>query len=276
MGGLASSAVYLATSLASGPPLLVPPDPAPAVIEAPAATETAVVIEMPVRPPARPYVIVDLPPPETLGAATGLDIRPRDVVAEALARDSTGIDADVVALHERRIGVLRERIGALRQEKAGQAAIAALDMRLKRAEAARHLAAARVALARCGGACAPSPVVVAKRAPVAPAATRQVVEPARARPGAVAQPAPALALASVRGATAASALTKAAFVGNGVAATRASADPAAASLGKARRLLAQARAALTEAPQPPIQLAGLWQWEGSERWSLAARTPRNA
>ena len=275
MGGLASSAVYLATSLANGPPPLVPPDPAPVTIETRAAASAP-----------RAYVIVDLPRSDgvrLLGMVVADTVRlepepSMEVVARPPPPDIR-IDADVIASHDQRIGVIRERIDTLRQERAEQAILAALQARLRRAEAARQLAVARVALAQCTGPCASPPAAAARTSP-AMAATA----PVRSRPQSPRRP----ATGSVRAASipmpvaaAAPLATAAVDASPSTGANRSvgpRTSPPGEPLSRARLLLAKARAALTDVtdPAPAIRLTGLWQWEGSERWSLDAGPQRTA
>lgn len=274
MGGLASSAVYLATSLASGPPPLVPPDPIPAAIEAASA------------PAPRGYVIIDLPRSETvpvLGSVVADAVRltverPASAISPRPEPD-TGIETEVIASHEQRIGVLRAHIDALRRDKAEAAVLAGLDVRLKRAEAARKLAVARAALARCADACGPQPVLAARPAP----RPKQAALPVRAVPvshsvdratdprafGVTPRP---VASPELR------ALEDMSRPRSGALSLGASVQPDAAPLGHARLLLAKARAALTNdvRERREITLAGLWQWEGSESWSLTAGPQRIA
>ena len=268
MGGLASSAAYLAASLTSGPPPLVAPDSVP-----PVATAA----------PSRGYVIVDLPAStagSSLGGVLAVAIRqggPETPVREAEASPSDAqIDADVMAAHEERIAVLQQRLVALRRDKSEGAVVHALDARLRRAEAARKLASARVALARCTGSCAIVPVGTNQPLKVASAAReRREQRPARvslvqtARTSLAAWPMAAAASpqAAVEALVPSDATQQP--VGTQI-------DLQADLLNKARSSLGKARAVLTQAPEAEIRLAGLWQWEGSDRWSLRAGPQRGA
>ena len=284
MGGLASGAIYLASSLAAGPPPAVAIDPAP--IEAIAAEPQSTV--------ERGYVIVDLPRRADdlspggllMGAAIGVEVR-REAEGGQLGEtivedqdDAGALNASVLALHDQRIGVLRGRIDELREERAGAGVISELGAKLRRAEAARHLAVARVALAACAEkrVCAPVAKVAATEPP------RPTQSPSSRRILA----SKALSIMSPRQAKLGAA--KLLNYGHEFTATeahlpiaRAFPEPAVAEpgiktkeegLARSRRLLAKARAALGSLPhaesEAPIRLAGLWQWEGSEQWSLAS------
>lgn len=262
MGGLASGAMYLATTLASGPPPIVAADPVPMVFDAP--------VDAPAR---RAYVIVDLP------AATGTRaegvaaarraIEPVSTDTAIAPEPQTASEADVVASHDQRIGLIRARLDVLRTDKADKAAIAMLDGRLRRAEAARQLAVARVALAQCGGPCAPRPVATVARSTATAAIEQRARTAPMPRRVAGSPPAPPTErdLAAPAGQSSKP---------RGQLPTGFSANAHAAPLDRARLLLAKARAALTDESTPKIELAGLWQWDGSEHWSLSAGPRRSA
>lgn len=258
MGGLASSAMYLAATLASGPPPVVAVDPAPVIVDAPAAAPTR-----------RAYVIVDLPAASGARprgwAAAKPEIAPSPPTEATASEPSVASEADVIASHDQRIDLIRARIGVLRKDKAEQAAIAMLDGRLRRAEAARQLAVARVALARCDVPCRPRSSV-----PVRPTATAAIAD--RKQPA----PSPRPVAASVSSTAGTPVLVAPASVGKAAPPAAQTLDTHVEPLGRARLLLAKARAALTDEPAPQIELAGLWQWEGSERWSLSAGPQRSA
>lgn len=293
MGAFASGAVYLATL--SGPPPAVADDPpARAAAAAPA--------------PARPYMIVDLP--AAAGRARPVEAALADVVRWdagggldsgdfADAQSPADLNAAVLAEHGARIAALRTRMAALKAEPVpgGAVELAGLGVKLRRAEAAQKLAMARATLAEaCAGGCeAPAVRVAPEVEHAAPVALRLV---AAAKPVAVVKPvrvaramaAPPPAVGEARGPV--PVVHAAAWIGREQPVIRRVArvttttgpkpamrqpDPqTAATLAHARRLLAKARAALEGgAPAPAVQLTGLWQWDGSESWSLADAAKRN-
>lgn len=295
MAGLASGAIYLASSLATGGPS-VATQPSP-VLAAPAeaASEQQ-------RGP-RPYVIVDLPrlssPAAGMGEAVALEVRrdadPRlrsDPPAASDPEDPVALDVAVVAEHAARIAALEQHIAALRRDNAAGPVLAGLMGKLRRAEAARNLATARVALAggspaRCATGCAAPPVQIAAarvagsqrpdpgRSPIDAAASKAPALPRKAAPSVtpMRSAAPAPRAAAQRAASEIAAPLSRQAARSAARDTHASADRATANeLARARRLLAAARAALEGEPQAderPLHLAGLWTWEGSDRWSLA-------
>lgn len=295
MGGIASGAIYIASTLSAGGPATL--EPPPAIAEP--AREWA----------PRPYVIVDLPP----AARGGTPVR--GAIADVVRLDMSGelrpdipvvaapvdVDAEVLASHAERIAVIQRHMKALREEGGADAAqLATLDAKLRRAEAARRLAAARVALA---SGMAPTPA--AHVAAAAPAVSR--IKPARARVDrvAAAQPVshpatpappqrvrrpgesewvipagssdrPAYArVASVTPARAGTNERSATIILPTSGGSGKVDSTAAPSLAHARALLAQARALLERGTPPaPVRVAGLWEWEGSDTWSLARAARR--
>lgn len=264
MGGIASAAITIASTVSAGGPATIDP---PAII-LPAAP-----------PPARPYVIIDLPRPagDRMAAAVSDVVRldaDGGLVVEAPPPAPADVDAEVIAAHESRIAAIRERIDTVREAPGRTAApqLADLTARLHRAEAARKLALTRQASAVCTTCSAkPTRTVQATPAPVRVAATalrRQQQPPLQTV--AVTQP--------PRSHPASTTLASAQSLSN-QSPPHATPEPAAESLAKARALLAKARAALEAPPAAapaPITLAGLWQWDGSDRWSLAAGPSRIA
>lgn len=73
--------------------------------------------------------------------------------AMAVPSPDEGLDAAVTAEHDTRIGVLRQRVEELRQQGASATLIDGLNVRLRRAVAARSLAAARQAIGRLPATC---------------------------------------------------------------------------------------------------------------------------
>ena len=337
MGGIGSNVVYITTTLVAGnQPAIAPTDQASAITVAAPKTR-------PNEPRARGYVILDVPKPGGAVGALGDAIaeglrRSRDEYARARPEAGTltqqdfsvgggpaiseagELDGAVVAAHEARIAVLRERIDSL---KAGSGPAATqfpdLSIRLKRAEAARKLAVARMALGEpprdcdprslvspCGDvpkaaaaleSLSPRPLAVRQRPPIAARPQLVVSRGAKARrsitadriagpsrigmsdhpplPAAAHAPGTNMRLAPLRGVGHARIATSAS------PAVRAAIEPGAANrLGRARHLLTVARSSLEgaggERRYAPIRLAGLWQWVGSDTWSLADYARRNA
>lgn len=294
MGGIASAAMSIASTVSAG---------GPATVEPPAIMPTAVVATPST---ARPYLIIDLPRSRAgagMNAAVAQAVRldgepvPVDV---ASAPDPADVEADVIAAHEGRITAIRQRIATLRGQpsRASAPQLADLAGRLRKAEAARSLAVSRrdVAATTCVKAdCAPRLAALPPRPPTvakvaaASAPNNLLSAPVRQSAAAPRQPVPPQD-ASPRVAMAVR--TPAPLLANGVETQSRSsrADPPRAGwtspqpggtdkLAEARALLAKARAALqADAPdaRAPVQLAGLWQWEGSDRWSLSAGPTRTA
>lgn len=299
MGGIASGAIYIASTLSAGGPATLEPPPA---------------IAEPVRESApRPYVIVDLPP-----AARG-DTSVRGAIADLVRLDTAGelradvpvvtapvdVDAEVLASHAERIAVIRRHMDALREEGGSDIApqLATLGAKLRRAEAARRLAAARVTLASGMAAERATRVVAAPPAaarikpavariarvasaqplsrPVTPAPPHRVRRPGESEWVIPAGSSDRLAFARAASVTPANAgpvdrrVAQVTLAGSGSSGRSKVDGPATPSLANARALLAKARVLLeSDTPPASVRVAGLWEWEGSETWSLAGAPKR--
>ncbi|MFW2850436.1 hypothetical protein ACM61V_00725 [Sphingomonas sp. TX0543] len=344
MGGITSNAIYLASSLtaASNASAVAAETTVVPVIVADAPQPT-----QPITPLSRGYVILDVPaaarPPETpnLGELINTEIRrhaeqysaPGPVTSPwaagpgesaPLAGDTGDMDRDVLAEHETRIALLKQRIDRLRADHKDNAAALIRDLgtRLKRAQAARKLAMARAILtgdnARPGEQIAASlsgdslpPVsapsahkpiarlVTGKHGNVIARATPDSPKPrdlaigraprAYGRSLSLGQMATAKALNGVQLAHATAAGWRSSRVHHVTTRRNAPTDrrlvastkadrTSAYRLAHARRLLSNARTKLASAGKPPavsIRTVGLWQWDGSDKWTLASyRRPR--
>lgn len=234
----------------------------------------------------------------------------RAVVAQpADAADTDGADASppgppeepidaVVAAHDARIAILRQRLAALDGTKGAAQLLDDLTRRLHRAEAAR-----RLAVARAGGdpapasACRPDaswscgdrPVVVAATRADAPrpplprsvARTSHSRSDARAGAPSYRMARQAVIVPPIRPTSPhrrALAVTPAPLFAAAMPPTRVTSGsgiaraPAAVRLAAAHRSLAMARALLgaapTARPTPFGAITGLWRWEGSDSWAL--------
>lgn len=285
--GVISTALYLATPAAAagtssngGAVAAVdaapsPPDPAraaPVVFDLPATARAASLDEAIAQEVARDAVT---------HSSAGLTI------ADSLAdgRADGALNEAVIAAHDARIAMLRQRIDATTADgAAGRIELAALQLRLHRAEAAR-----RIALARAGDntpAEAPQDVTAHVTTSTVETQAVRVSAPAKPHPGVSRPPSPrtpAVRRIAVpvhpRSAHATSALRVAStsnlLADHGAGATlhHVPVGPETAdAAGHVRRLLAAARRVLEAdaAVHPPhVALAGLMHWEGSETWSLA-------
>jgi len=322
MGTVASGTLYLAFSLAAGShPVVAPPADTPTAAAQPA-------------PQPLNYVIIDLPrvdrPSKTLATviaeeAARAPSADNDSDPAAQTQAMTGVNDAVVAEHDTRVALLKQRIATLKPSATGDTAAQLRDLgtRLKRAEAARALAVARAALsvpcaAQCDARLAeatpdvspdaapalspvdfepgrgaqapaapkpraattghktrlPSAFVTIKR-PAVPAQRFRMPQTFAAAPRHLRRYPPARTAQHLaagvrfvlrpRGAVA----VKSASTGH-LAVRVASDRRTAAKLQRSRQLLAKARKAL--APSSPLQgieIAGLWKFDGSARWSLA-------
>lgn len=297
MGGMASGALFLASPLAAlGQPATEPEPAAPAMFAAPA--RAFLIVDVPAQVGRRTLgeLIADEAKRDAAGTPFTLDIGHSP--DPALPDDAGGagpasLEDAVVAAHDERIAFLTHRLHNLRSEGADAASLGALSGRLHRAQAARQLAMARAALDRQPAgceACAPAPMGVAGRdavrQPAAPAlrlpSVAKVAERAT-KPQPRRQPA-TLAMGSARVPamlTASKAGAQPAGLHPDITRPDGTDRPAAATASvHARRLLTAARRVLEadiakDAP-PPLHVAGLWQWDGSERWSLADYPNRSA
>ena len=273
MGGLASNVVYIASSLAAGNQPITASPALPAItISTPPAEGSA-----------RGYVILDVPKFDGAAGTRSLS----DAIAEEMKRYSLppgardlppggslstdppeDLDNAVVASHEARIAAIKDRIETLRTGKdaAAGAQLRDLATRLKRAEAARKLAAARLALGE-----------PPRAAPRIEAPALEIAKPTAARALHGAGKSPTRSIARRTGIATARQLAGASRVRWSPAnaarpplhRTNARTTHANnANLDRARRLLTIARKTLTATDHPPLRLAGLWQWAGSENWSL--------
>lgn len=341
MGGITTNVIYIASSLAAGgQPATTPVDKSPTLTVTVSATNPG---ELPTPSAPRGYVIFDLPKPSGATSAPLLG----DVIADEMkrsredyARSAPVLDTPtqrdfsvggvpavsepgelndaVVAAHDARIALLRERIDSLKT--AGNAApdtqLRDLAVRLKRAEAARKLAMARIALGEKPRDCDPRggllpcnddpPQTALDTAPrraatkqIAPAGRTQLAskprlaEPHRTRvrrtvmTARIAQPPqragihrlPPATTRSVRyfteSTTRGITIRRAAFAKRATPAARAALQPHVAErLDRARHLLTVARRSLAatgdDRHYASPRLASLWQWPGSDNWSLAS------
>ncbi|MDO7844354.1 hypothetical protein [Sphingomonas immobilis] len=303
MGGVASGAVYLASALTGGgdPATVTPAPPVEPVL-------VAQDIAHPQTPPvSRPYVIIDVPQSARARPLLG-DIVANVIATTVMPGPAAGVAGrladDVLAEHDARIAVLKQRLEAARAQPGSGASIGELASRLHRAEAARKLAAARAAVdGLCGDRCASGGDVATRKEKIAkPAVAFRQYPRVRFRKSAAAKGVVAVR-APVKIGKARFVVSPQAAVGTGfqvggraVAVARGDASrriahakrrqiaaarslrrpgrvafdaPTADGLARARHLFAAARRTLGADTHPSRALAGLLHFEGSADWTLA-------
>lgn len=306
MDGLASTAIYLASSLTIAPHTTYPVRNVVVTLSAPilrAETASATVDLV------NPFAVARAHGGKSLDEAIAQEVA-RDAVDRPASDDDAGfapyperdddqsLSKDVAAAHEARIAVIRRKMDELRLEGASKtASLVRLGVKLRLATAAKRLAVAREAIDHLPAYCGPLDSDACDAAPVAVAMPRhQASRRGRPRPlpiGYHHEPA-GMSMATLRPPPDRVAGTYRATVPDrlhaGAAARRAVGGslphPAAQALARrgsgraagdasahVRRLLATARHLLEDGtvhpPHVGVELAGLLHWDGSETWSLA-------
>ena len=300
MGVVASTALYLGSSLTVvGAAPEMPAESRPPSPTTPLAgsaggwmaehglTPTIVVLPSAARPRSlrsiRELVAEEVRRDTVALAGTGGSVAGGTTIAEP--DDGTAdVNAAVIAAHDERITYLRRQIADFVADGRAAPQIGFLQARLRRAQAARHIATTRSGMAEGLGEPGPAIEIAAVlRAPrvrslhtssgADAALPRPIVARLAASRSRQVAGAPIRTVSLQREDRAFGRAVPHASV-HGHAPVHASVQSADAS-HHVRRLLAAARRALeagdgasTPAASTPVRLAGLMQWEGSDRWSL--------